>query len=395
MGAKRVLVINIGWEQSSLLRNLLERDCELFGIHYDDTWNRDIKFTDVLICDLWDVSTVLKYCQKNKFDAVISDQDDYGHFLQALICEKYNLPGPSIQQAQLSLNKFIQREACMAKGIKIPNFKLVSCLEDIYNFGLKFNYPIILKPIDNRGSIGVSKIHSPEQVPKAFMTACENSRSHLMIVEEYINGLEVTVDGFCFPSPRSLAIAQKSKLDERQVSVDIEYPANLKEDIYDKVLCLNEHIAQSLGYSFGFTHGEYIIRENGDIYLVELANRGGGCHTSQIILPEVSSLPVLGLYVDFCLGMCDSMPPGAIERNRVLLKFFNFRNGKVAKIHGINSLKRNKNILKHHFFIKNGDTIQNMTSDADRHGFIIIKGDKNIRAQAKAAMNNIYIAYEN
>jgi biotin carboxylase len=392
---KTVLILGIGWEQEPLIQKLHDKGCELIGVHYNEHYTKIVDFKNVFITDLWDVNEIMKFCDSQSFDAVISDQDDYGHFLQALIAEKYNLPGPKIEQAQLSLNKLLQRQRCAIGEVKIPEFSLVTCPDDILSFTSHFGFPVILKPLDNRGSIGVVKINNEDEVFDAFQLACSNAHSHLMIVERFIKGYEVTVDGFCFPEPKSLAIAEKGKLDEkRQVSVDIKYPAELNEELYSEILENNENVADCLGYDFGFIHGEYMITEDEEIYLVELANRGGGCYTSEIILPNVSDIPVVDLYIQLCLGEIESIDYKEPSKNNVILKFFNFENGFINKINGLEQLASDENVLKHHFFVQEGTEIKNMTSDADRHGFVIVKDKANVREYCAEVINNIYIDYK-
>lgn len=392
---KTALVLSLGWEQEPMIQKIHDLGWEVIGIHYHENYNPIIDYKKVFIADLWDLRKVLEICDSIEFDAVISDQDDYGHFLQAVIAEKYNLPGPKIAQAQLSLNKILQREECKKKGIKIPDFKLVKSPEDIKSFASEYQYPIILKPLDNRGSIGVVKIETESEVFTAFEIACSNAHSHLMIAERFIKGYEVTVDGFCFPKAQSLAMAEKGKLDEtRQVSVDIKYPAEIETSLYNEIMSNNENVANALGYDFGYIHGEYMITDNNEIYLVELANRGGGCYTSAIIVPNVCGMPILDYYIEFCLGMRTSAEAIAEVKNPTILKFFNFENGEINQIKGIDSLEENENVLKHHFYVKEGGAIMNMTSDADRHGFVIVKSEENIRAYTQELIDNIYIDYK-
>jgi len=391
---KTVLVIGLGWEQEPLIEKLIEFNYSLIGIHYNNDYNKNISYKKVFVNDFWEIKEVLQFCETVKFDAVISDQDDYGHFLQSLIAEKYNLPGPKIQQAQFSLNKYLQRKQALLHKIKIPNFKLVISPNNILEFVKENDYPVILKPVDNRGSIGVVKITKDTDIFKAYQLAIENSHSHLLLVEKFIEGIEYTVDGFCFPEPKSLAIAEKRKIDsKRQVSVDIKYPAELKPKIYNEVLENNKKVANAMGYKFGFIHAEYIITQNNEIYLVEIANRGGGCFTSEIILPNVTDIPVLDYYINMCLGHKIDNDNIIIQKNEVLLKFFNFNNGLIKKIKGVSDLKNNKKVLQYHFFVKEGSEINNMTSDADRHGFVIVKNE-NVREYSNKIIEKITIEYK-
>ncbi len=161
---KRVLVINLGWEQEPLLEKLQHFDVAIYGVHYDSNYYKRIDYADLLITDLRDLDMIIDYAIKSKIDAVISDECDYSYFAQAVIAEKLGLPGPRIKEAQIATNKYLQRCRAKEHGILIPDFKLVTCIEDIYSFINNVGFPVIIKPVDNRGSFGVSKINSFEEI---------------------------------------------------------------------------------------------------------------------------------------------------------------------------------------------------------------------------------------
>ncbi|MEZ5336075.1 MAG: hypothetical protein R2741_13015 [Methanolobus sp.] len=48
---------------------------------------------------------------------------------------------------------------------------------------------------------------------------------------------------------------------------------------------INKKLVEGFGLKFGFTHSEYIVEdETGEIYLVEIAARGGGNYISSDIM---------------------------------------------------------------------------------------------------------------
>jgi biotin carboxylase len=393
----KVLVINIGWEQQPLIESLYKKGHELYGI----ASNRDIEtpqlFKKIIIEDVRNLENILNFAEEIKPEAVISDQCDYSHFAQAFISEKLGLNGPSILNAQISANKLIQRELAKKNGVKIPDFKAITNLNDAIDASTQIGFPVIVKPTDNRGSFGVTKANNIEELKEAFYLAIQNSHSRIVIIEKFISGYEITVDGYCFNGvPKSLAIALKSKEGlTSQVSMDIKYPADIPEDVYNKALENNEFVAKSLGYKFGMTHAEYLVNNDNEIYLVECANRGGGVFTSELIVPSVCGINILECYINDALGISSTqLLPDRIERNQVLLKFFSFENGIVESISDLEDLKMEEGVIALRLKIKVGDTITSIENDGSRHGFIIFKSSGNLREEAKNIIKKIKIKYK-
>jgi biotin carboxylase len=394
---KRVLVINLGWEQQPLIDRLSEMDIELYGIHYNNEAYKPEIFRDILITDLRDLPAIIEFSDRISPDAVISDQCDYSYFAQSVIAEKNNLPGTDTKIALISTNKYLQREKAAQAGVLQPDYALCNGIEDLNQFANQHGFPIIIKPLDNRGSFGVVKIETQSEIKPAYFEALVNSHSRQLIAEKFIKGLHITIDGYVFKekSTVSLALATKKLLsEEMQVAMDIYYPGELPAAIREKAMRLNEEVNNSLGYTFGMTHSEYMIDENDDIYLIESANRGGGCFTSEIIVPAVCDIDILSQYIYDCLGRDESLYTAPSE-NKVILKFFALEEqGVISEIEGIDTITDSPEVLKFRLNNKIGDRIVNITNDGNRHGFVILRSDGDIREKANRILSYLSIKYE-
>ena len=399
MSVKKVLVINIGWEQEPLIQLLHERGYELYGITNFRLKKPTLKkhFKKIFQFDFRDLENIYNIAKELKIDAVISDQCDYSHFAQSYVSERLGLKGSTLSQAQISINKYVQRKHAELNGILVPKFILVFNYDEAISACDEIGFPIIIKPIDNRGSFGVAKVNNLSELKYCYLNALSNSHSRFVLIEQFIDGYEITVDGYCFDGiPKSLTIAKKSKEGlGSQVSMDIKYPAEIPDYIYDKALVNNEFVNTILGFTFGMTHSEYMITNTGLIYLIESANRGGGVFTSEIIVPNVCGVNILEKYIDDVIGIKSKVIyPDQIEKNNVILKFFSFQPGVIKKISGFNEIKKNKGILKAKLNVKVGDQISVISNDGNRHGFIIFKSSEKIRNQVNEIINKIKINYE-
>ncbi len=212
----KILVINLGWEQEPLIRKLGDKGYELYGVHLDETYEKYVDYKDVLICDFREVTKIYEFAKRVGIEGVISDNCDYSLMAQAFIADRLNLVAPSLKAAQIANNKYLQRTIVETLGVKNPKFRLCLDKNDVMDFAKENGFPIITKPVDNRGSFGVKKINSLEEIDEAFEYAFLNSNSNLVIAEEFIVGQQVTIDGYGFSKSgvRSLTIGDKILVDE-------------------------------------------------------------------------------------------------------------------------------------------------------------------------------------
>ena len=377
----KVLFINPGWEQQPLINRLVNHfGCKLYGVFPPDsnieTCNR---FTEILCADLFDIESIVEFAKSSEIQAVISDQCDYSLYTQSMVASLLNLPGPSPESAYLSNNKYLQRVKALDAGILIPRFRLCYSTHDALEFASIVGYPVVLKPVDNRGSIGVVRVNSSTEIDAALVRALTCSRSQLVLVEEYIDGIQFTVDGYVAPGtkPKTLAIGEKIMLsDQIQVAMGISYPASLPEPLYYNLSSLNESVNARLGYIFGMIHSEYMCRD-GQFYLIESSNRGGGCLTSEIVVPEVTGLNLIDQYICNCLDVSSSVlsSESIIGQNSVTLRFFSLPEGRFDGIANWKTISESKQCLFSRINASSGDLISSITSDANRHGFLIVAGN--------------------
>ena len=396
-------MINLGWEQEPLLDRLHDGGYDLYGIHYNAAYYRVPAFKDVLISDLRDLERILAFARKIKPDGVISDQCDYSYFAQSLIAEELSLPGPRIREAQLATNKYLQRVTAREQGINSPRFQLCTSVEDVYSFADETGFPVITKPVDNRGSFGVNRIDSRIDIEHAYRDALIHAHSRLVVVEQFIEGRHITVDGYAFQGigPRALALATKKKLADKKSIIDGEiiYPGELNPDLYNATTATAEDVARKMGFRFGFFHGEFIIDAKNQIYLTEIANRGGGVYTSEVIVPYCCGLDILDIYIRDVMGDSVKLKDLRIEKKPVLMKFFSFPNllGKTVKnIKGLKDVKQDDNVLKIRVLLQKGTKVPSIQSGASRHGVIIIKAAAVDRLQTnlESALSKIRVEHE-
>lgn len=389
----KVLVINLGWEQAPLIDFLIERGgLELYGVHYNDTPYRCEAFKKILTANLRDLQSITEFADTVRPEALIADQCDYSLFVQAVLAQRYGLPGPSLESAQFSNNKFLQRLRSREAGLTIPEFELCWTPVQVRAFVERHGLPVILKPVDNRGSFGVVKIRDVSDIDAAFQRALVHSHSRTLLVETFIHGVHITVDGYAFPRSgiKSLALATKV-LDgpDGSVAIEIVYPGRLPEALFRKALTVNETVNRSLGYQFGMTHSEYMVHRD-EVYLIESANRGGGVFTSERIVPASSGVELVRQYVADCLGEDIDLYQPSKHRN-VVLRFFSFTPGKVRNVEGWERVSADPRLLARDLFVAAGGVIQPITSDANRHGYVILEGTPE---EANALLRQVKVTYE-
>jgi biotin carboxylase len=328
-----------------------------------------------------DIERCLAIARAHAVDAVVADQCDYSLFASACIADVLGLHAPSVRAAQFATNKRLMRDQIAREGLAQPLFRGCRTLQDAEAAIEVTGLPAIFKPVDNRGCFGVSTARTTAEVKESFYEALMHAHSREVLVETFLEGTMVTVDGYCFRPDQYLAlgIASKRKVGgRRNVDMEVMYPAELPDRTVRQVLDYNRHVVEALGLSFGATHGEYLVTGDGTPYLIEIANRGGGVYTAPVIVPSLSFAPVPELLLRNAFGEFpapDGVEPAPQPRSTVL-GFIDFAvRGTLIGIEGMEEALAIPGVLAVHLLARVGQPLPDITHGPSRHGFVIATGD--------------------
>lgn len=152
--------------------------------------------------DIIDFNGALEIAKKHQVNGVMTMQSDIAVPTMGYINDQLKLNGVSLDVANACSNKTETRKRLAKLNCAQPLFEIVENLKDTVDSVGKIGYPCIIKAPDSSGSRGVVKVNSSKEVKSAFEEAKKYSRIGLVLVEEFIEGLEFgaqtfSVDGEC------------------------------------------------------------------------------------------------------------------------------------------------------------------------------------------------------
>lgn len=336
------------------------------------------KFADVgLVADVLDRNKNLEYAQQYSVDAVLTDQSDIAVPTVAYVAECLGLEGISTGTATLFTNKHSMRNFCIQNGYPSPAFKLCHGLSDANDFLMQNGFPCVVKPPASQSSRGVTKVSGWAQLSQAYKAALGQSHDGTVLIEDFIMGVELTVDGIQLNAGDHYCLAMSCKTHyEHNEMVANRLLFSQKHEHIDYSVLHHQHnqMIREMRLPFGLTHAEYKYHE-GKFYLIEVAARGGGTRLSSDIIPLMSGIDSNELLIRMALGeQLSKIDPSYADRISVL-DFFEFSPGKVRSISGIEQAQSMEGIVSLGLNVHIGDTISPADDDRSRHGFVIAHAD--------------------
>ncbi|TBX71222.1 ATP-grasp domain-containing protein [Flavobacterium silvisoli] len=219
--------------------------------------------------------TILEQCKKIGIDAITTIATDMAVPTICYVAKELGLIANSYESAIISTNKSAMRQAFVKGNCNIPKFRKVD--SEVFNID-DFTFPVIIKPVDRSGSRAIFKAESSEEIPAALATAIDESFAKNAIIEEFIEGVEVSVETISWKGEHTiLAITDKTTTNAPYfVELAHHQPSKLPEQIQKRIKeetikCLN-----ALHIQYGAGHSEFKITDKGEVFVIEVGARMGG-----------------------------------------------------------------------------------------------------------------------
>ncbi len=122
--------------------------------------------------------------------------------------EMFNIPytGSGVLASALGMDKICSRKLFIQAGITVPKYVLVNKKTPQPKTLSKLKFPLFVKPKAQGSSVGVSKVKSKKDLPKALKNAF--SYGNEAIVEEFLDGTEVTCAILGSKNPKPLPLVE-------------------------------------------------------------------------------------------------------------------------------------------------------------------------------------------
>jgi carbamoyl-phosphate synthase large subunit len=234
--------------------------------------------------------------------AVLSFCSDAGIDLASRLSSYFGLRGDGENLVPLLTNKQKQREALQGLGVN-PYWKAFHSEEEVRDLVDSADTKLVLKPADSAGSRGVAILapNDPEALHKVQL-AFENSKCGTILVEEFLEGTEFTLDGFVIEcSVFPLLMTEKRRSSSNPTVADQLVSVAIESREYEMAVRTAQNALQGIGRDNGPFHIELII-SGSRVKIVEIAGRGGGFLLASKMIAASTGVDYTALTLDFYLG---------------------------------------------------------------------------------------------
>jgi biotin carboxylase len=247
---------------------------------------------------------VLALARAREAALVIAACVDRANVTAAYVAERLGLPAPyDFATAELIANKRAMKQRLLSLGVPTAAFEVLGSAAEAERLSMRF--PVVAKPIDTGGSKGVRKAGDPVQLQLAVQEAFRVTRSAEILVEEFLDGVEVSADCLVQDGePHVLMLrrkyVQRGEAGEVLSAYASVCPGGMRPAAEARIQRLTRDIARGFGLRTTPLLVQFMV-DGDDVRVIEFAPRVGGGLNYRVVLLH-AGIDIVDASVDAFLG---------------------------------------------------------------------------------------------
>lgn len=332
-----------------------------------------------LVVSTTDTEKVLEEAKKNKIDGIITIASDRPMTTVAKVVKELNLIGIDEITAINATNKSKMRDVLKKNNVPIPMYFSVSNYDEYIKAINKIrekNYRCIIKPADNSGSRGIRLVNNydSENLRRIYDYCINNSNSGSLVVEEYMEGQEVSVEtisknGIC----NVIQVTDKITTGAPYfVEMGHSQPSQIEYSIVKKIKKVAIDANRAIGITDGPSHTEIKITKDGP-KIVEIGARLGGDNITTHLVPYSTGVNMVEASINIAIGEEIDIKKKFDLASAIIYKKCDL--GKIIEITGISEATKVAGIKDIKIIHGVGDYSAVIKNSNDRVGYAISQHD--------------------
>ena len=320
-----------------------------------------------------DENAVLTAAEDYQPDGIMTLATDMPMRGVAKASDKLHLHSINYATAVKATDKYDMIKAFKEHNVPSPWFFVVDTMEELKEHETDMTFPCIIKPTDNAGSHGVAKVYSFQELLDNYEYAHSCSRHGKVIVEEYLDGPEVSVEVMVVNGVVNILQITDKITTEAPHFVEMGHaqPSRLPAATQEAIRNVAVAACSAIGIDKGPAHVEMKVTKRGPV-MIELGARMGGDNITTHLVPLSTGIDMVGSTIKVALGEEPDITPTLHCGSAI--RYFEVPFGTIKSIDNVEEASKIPGVKQITFTKEVGDESTPIHCSNDRIGFVIAQG---------------------
>ena len=304
--------------------------------------------------------------------AVATMGSDQAVLPTAQLAERLGLPGLPVDTARTVADKRRMRAAFDRRKVRCPKGREAASFEESEQAFHQLGAPVVVKPVDGSAQRGVTEVRAEVELSAAVDRALAASRAGALVLEQYLDGEEYTVNGFLLEReyvPMTVTRRLLHPSPPLGVCIAHRFPSLLAKEA--PLFELARKASHAVGLETGPSYVQVRMRD-GQPWAIEVGARLGGGKDAELA-KLVTGFDAIRANVLWALGELrrDDLEHGEPEAPCGQVRFVVTPPGRIVRLDASPALALD-GVHEAGFYWREGMTLPPLTSGAERLGYLLL-----------------------
>jgi biotin carboxylase len=321
------------------------------------------------------VSSIREHGWEHRFSGVFTAGADV-EITVAEVAESLGLPGIRPDVAHRTNNKLLTKKALVDAGVPTPRTLSVATGKECVEAASELGLPVVVKPLNNCASRGVSFVEKISDLAAAFENARRFGSNGTILVESFLEGTTHTVEMIVWKKSFHVASIIDTVHGYPPFFVELYHVNPTRRSASDQaeMVRLAEAAGKAAGIEEGVNKVDIIFGKDGPRVMEMTARLSGGFHC-QYTTPLACGTNNIRAAIRIALGEAPDMQDIIPQKKACAISKGVFpRPGVIKSIRGLEEARRIPGVAEI-FVLRNiGESVGPYEHGADRPAYIIAHG---------------------
>lgn len=364
---RRLLVLGAGPAQLGLLEAARARgDVEVIAVDRDSQAVGFAFADERAVLSSEDEEAVDRLARARDVDGLVSPGADWPVGIAARVAERIGLPHPiDGRTGSVATSKTRQREVFAAAGV--PHARAFDPRDP------EIPLPCVVKAPDRQGQRGLTLVRAAAGLRAALEAAAAQSRGGGVLVEELVDGPEVTVNAFSSDGRFApLTVTDRLTAEPPAFGVALAHVWPAAHDV-ERAVEVARRAVEAVGIRNGPSYTQLRLGPDGPV-VMEVAARLGGGHDAELCR-AATGVDLNALAVSFALGEpVDAVPQAPSSAGGAAVAFLVPPVGRLEQVEGVDQAAAVEGVEWVRIYRRPGHVFEPLRHGADRAGAVLATG---------------------
>lgn len=285
--SKKIMILGAGIYQVPLIRAARKMGLYTIVVSIPGEYPGFALADQIYHVDTRNKEEILRIARKEKISGICTAGTDVAVASVGYVCERMGLAGLSEKAAACVTDKALMKSAFVRGHVSTAPYREVHFREEAEKAAEEIGYPVVVKRVDSSGSRGITIVEKPEDLKKAFLNAAQDSQRDYVIVEKFLTGEEIGVDGVVQNGKIVFLAPHKKYLyrcGQTTVPAGHGFPLQISEEAEEEIRHQMQLAVNAVGLDRCSFNAD-VICDGNQVSLLEIGGRTGAT-----CIPELISL---------------------------------------------------------------------------------------------------------